>query len=409
MAVELETLLDGTTLDRSGDTFGVIDNGITFAKMQNVATDRLLGRDTASSGDVEEISLNATLEFTGSTSIQRAALTGDVTATAGSNATTIANDAVTYAKMQNVSAESKLLGRGQGSGSGDVQELTVGSGLAMSGTTLSATGGAGGVGDVVGPASSTDNAIVRFDSTTGKLVQDSAITIGDTGIIAFPDNIRQTFNPGADAAGLNVGSIAGDPGTPSNGDLWYDSSANELTARINGANVALGAGGGSGTAFELLFSTLGNEPPASNPATPDLRNSHPVLDFDGSTDEEAVFSGVLSNDYGGGGLTIDTFWAFTSATSGSLRVQTAIERIDASSLDIDADSFASFNSAGGTAPGTSGHVIKVTVTHASGAEMDSLAAGELFRLKVRRDADGTSGTDDIATDAELVYATVRET
>jgi hypothetical protein len=267
----------------------------------------------------------------------------------------------------------------------------------------------GPVSSLAGPGSSTDNAIVRWDGAGGATLQDSAITVSDTGAITFPDNIRQTFNPGADAAGINVGSIAGDPGTPSNGDLWYDSSANELTARINGANVALGAGGGSGTAFELLFSTLGNEPPASNPATPDLRNSHPVLDFDGSTDEEAVFSGVLSNDYGGGGLTIDTFWAFTSATSGSLRVQTAIERIDASSLDIDADSFASFNSAGGTAPGTSGHVIKVTVTHASGAEMDSLAAGELFRLKIRRDADGTSGTDDIATDAELVYATVRET
>ena len=35
-------------------------------------------------------------------------------------------------------------------------------------------------GDVAGPASSTDNAIARFDSTTGKLLQDSAITVADT-------------------------------------------------------------------------------------------------------------------------------------------------------------------------------------------------------------------------------------
>jgi hypothetical protein len=63
---------------------------IDFAKVQNIATDRLVGRDTAGSGSVEEIALNATLEFTGAGTIQRAALTGDVTAPAGSNATTLA-------------------------------------------------------------------------------------------------------------------------------------------------------------------------------------------------------------------------------------------------------------------------------------------------------------------------------
>lgn len=38
-------------------------------------------------------------------------------------------------------------------------------------------------GDVVGPASSTDNAIARFDGTTGKLLQNSPVTVGDTGTI----------------------------------------------------------------------------------------------------------------------------------------------------------------------------------------------------------------------------------
>lgn len=37
--------------------------------------------------------------------------------------------------------------------------------------TISTGGGGGGSGDVVGPASATDNAVVRFDLTTGKLVQ----------------------------------------------------------------------------------------------------------------------------------------------------------------------------------------------------------------------------------------------
>lgn len=40
--------------------------------------------------------------------------------------------------------------------------------------------GSSGTGDVVGPASSTDNAIARFDSTTGKYIQDSAVIVPDT-------------------------------------------------------------------------------------------------------------------------------------------------------------------------------------------------------------------------------------
>jgi len=38
-------------------------------------------------------------------------------------------------------------------------------------------------GDVYGPASATDNAIARFDLTTGKLIQNSSVTIADTGVI----------------------------------------------------------------------------------------------------------------------------------------------------------------------------------------------------------------------------------
>lgn len=44
-------------------------------------------------------------------------------------------------------------------------------------------GGAGG-GDVNGPSSSTDNAVARFDSTTGKLLQNSLVIIDDTGNVS---------------------------------------------------------------------------------------------------------------------------------------------------------------------------------------------------------------------------------
>lgn len=56
--------------------------------------------------------------------------------------------------------------------------------LTMNGTTTQwLPASASGSGDVSGPSSATDNAVVRFDSTTGKLIQNSAATIDNSGIL----------------------------------------------------------------------------------------------------------------------------------------------------------------------------------------------------------------------------------
>ena len=158
----------------------------------------------------------------------------------------------------------------------------------------------------------------------------------------------------------------------------------------------------------VIFSPLDNEPPSSNYATIDTRNGHPVLDFDASTDESAIFSGILPRNYGGGGLTVTIYWMATSATSGATRWQAAIERMD-TGTDLDSDSFASAQSAGTTASATSGAQVSTAIAFTSGAQMDSLAAGEPFRLKINRDADGTTGTDNMTGDAELLAVEIKET
>jgi len=64
--------------------------------------------------------------------------------------------------------------------------LTAGSGISITNGSGAITITASGGGDVTGPASSTDNAVTRFDSTTGKLIQNSLVTIADDGAITAP-------------------------------------------------------------------------------------------------------------------------------------------------------------------------------------------------------------------------------
>jgi len=122
--VEWGKFFSQTEVTPSDDSVGadqLRDGEVTFEKIQNITPDRLLGRDTSPAGQVQELQVSGGLEFTGS-GIRRSALTGDVTALAGSSETTIANDVVTYSKIQNVSATDRILGRSSAD-AGDIEEI----------------------------------------------------------------------------------------------------------------------------------------------------------------------------------------------------------------------------------------------------------------------------------------------
>lgn len=155
----------------------------------------------------------------------------------------------------------------------------------------------------------------------------------------------------------------------------------------------------------ITITPLSNEPPSSNNATLDTRNLHPVLDFDATTNESAVFTAILPRSYAGGGLTVYLHYAMSSATSGNVDFDAAFERIGDQQQDIDSDGFAAARSVDGTTvPGTSGLVDIVNIPFTDGAQMDSIAVGEMFRLKITRDA----ANDSAAGDAELLAIEIKE-
>jgi len=179
-------------------------------------------------------------------------------------------------------------------------------------------------------------------------------------------------------------------------------SSNQVLSSTGSGITWATASSGGGTKTYEVFTPLHNQPPASNYATVDTRNSIMVLEFDAATDESAVFVGVMPEAASlGSGLKIRIHWMADTAVSGTCRWGVQIERMN---TDEDSDSFDTAATAGSTTNGTSGII---TTTEITITTIDSVAAGEPFRLKVFRDADGTSGTDDMTGDAQLVAVEVR--
>jgi len=109
-------------------TADVSNNAIDNTKLRDSAGFSVIGKATTGSGDPGDIvaGTDTVLGRIGSADLAFAQVaTGQV-----------ANNAVTYAKMQDVTAASRLIGRGSAGGAGDPEEITLGLNLSMSGTTL---------------------------------------------------------------------------------------------------------------------------------------------------------------------------------------------------------------------------------------------------------------------------------
>jgi hypothetical protein len=163
--------------------------------------------------------IDTSLVYTDATPLlSRAALTGDVTAAEGSNATTIANDAVTNAKAANM-AQATIKGRQSGGGTGDPEDLTA----AQARTILNVADGA--------TANSADATLLARANHTGT---QTASTISDFNAAALAAAPAET---GVTLGVLNNAAAA--KTTPVNADTFpiTDSEASNVIKKLSFTNL----------------------------------------------------------------------------------------------------------------------------------------------------------------------------
>ena len=145
-------------------------------------------------------------------------------------------------------------------------------------------------GDATGPSSATDNAVARFDATTGKLLQNSGVTISDTADVAGAKTVA--------LSGSTSGVLTLQPGaTTTNHTLTLPSA--------QGAASSLLQNNGSGTLTWAAASTADTVGPSS-------ATDNAVARFDLTTGKLLQNSGVTISD------TADVAGAKTIAMSGSV-------------------------------------------------------------------------------------------
>ena len=90
------------------------------------------------------------------------------------------------------------------------------------GGTVILVGDGQGTGDVVGGSSSTDNALARYDGTTGKLIQNSVVVVDDSGNMS--GILSETF---ADGTAVTVSA----------GKMWYNGTTGSWNLGMGGGNI----------------------------------------------------------------------------------------------------------------------------------------------------------------------------
>jgi hypothetical protein len=154
---------------------------------------------------------------------------------------------------------------------------------------------------------------------------------------------------------------------------------------------------------DTLYATFDTVSDLSTPVS-----QTPVLDFDGSAqDEHAEWDVTVPSYYSGGGFTFVIKYAGSGTSTGAVQFEVRmLDIVDGDDLDTDLGMDTQTATDITDTPGGTANVFNVTssgaVTHANAG---SPAAGTTVRIRITRDYDHASNTDD----AQLAEVYVTET
>ena len=161
-------------------------------------------------------------------------------------------------------------------------------------------------GDVVGPSSATDNAIARFDTTTGKLLQNSVVLVGDTGVVTGVTELTastKVVSPHFDAQNSAGGALRNASGTAQL--QWGGGGGNNLSVdvaiNINPANA------------QVAISPTGTGSVAINPATAGTMNN---MVIGGTTPLAITGTTITATSFVGSGASLTNVVNSLAASTG---------------------------------------------------------------------------------------------
>jgi hypothetical protein len=161
-------------------------------------------------------------------------------------------------------------------------------------------------GDVVGPSSATDNAVARFDTTTGKLLQNSVVLVGDTGVVTGVTELTastKVVSPHFDAQNSAGGSLRNSSGTAQL--QWGGGGGNNLSVdvaiNINPANA------------QVAISPTGTGSVTINPATAGTMNN---MVIGGTTPLAITGTTITATSFVGSGASLTNVVNSLAASTG---------------------------------------------------------------------------------------------